>query len=226
MIKILRKTEHGHVDHGWLNTYHHFSFASYYDPNKMGYGPLRVLNDDYIAPHTGFEMHPHKNMEIITYVIDGILTHKDSLDNERKVSRGQVQYMSAGSGIFHSEHNRDSEVLRLLQIWVVPKTMGGTPNYGDFLFSEEERSNKWLQLVGAHAKIEINQDVNFYVTETNKDINFEVLKGRKVYVVNIEGETMINGNLLSPGDALQADESLAIEPTKTSHVLVIEMRGD
>ncbi len=223
MIKKFSRTELGHVEHGWLKTYHHFSFASYYDSNKMGIGPLRVLNDDYIAPNTGFDRHPHQNMEIITYVIDGELTHKDSLDNERTVSRGQVQYMSAGTGIFHSEHNKSDKPLRLLQVWIIPNRMGVTPNYGDYLF-EEERKNGWLHFVGKTAPISIHQDVNFYVTETSKKTTFDILKGRQVYIVNIEGKTLINGKTLELGDALLTDEPLHIEPEDTSHIFIIEMK--
>ncbi len=223
MIKVLKRTELGHVEHGWLNTYHHFSFASYFDRNKMGVGPLRVLNDDYITPHTGFDTHPHQNMEIITYVIDGELTHKDSLDNERTVSRGQVQYMSAGTGIFHSEHNKSDTLLRLLQVWVIPDTVELTPKYGDYLF-KDERQNNWLHFVGVNSPISVHQDVNFFVTETDKKTFFELTKGRQLYLVNIEGATVINGETLELGDAMISDQSLFIEPKTTSHILIIEMK--
>lgn len=224
MIKKIPRSELGHVEHGWLNTYHHFSFASYFDRDKMGYGPLRVLNDDYIAPNTGFDTHPHENMEIITYVIKGALSHKDSLNNERKVTRGEVQYMSAGTGIFHSEHNRENEELRLLQIWIVPEKKGSEPNYGDHLFKRIDRTDQWLHFVGKGAPISINQDVNFYVTETTVDLFFRVKDDRKLYLVNIEGDTTINGSKLRLGDALISDESLDIKPQSKSHILVIEMK--
>lgn len=226
MIKIRRKAEHGNINHGWLNTYHHFSFANFFDPKKMGYGPLRVLNDDYINGKTGFDMHPHRDMEIVTYVIDGSLTHKDSLNNERKVTRGQVQYMSAGTGIFHSEHNREDETLRLLQIWILPRTLGGMPNYGDYLFEEKDRLDKWLHFVGQKGTVKLNQDVNFYVTETDKEFEFEVNPGRQIYLVNIEGVTNVNGLELVEGDALMADEDLNFTPKDKSHVLVIEMKKE
>jgi len=224
VIKVRRKAEHGNINHGWLDTYHHFSFANFFDPKKMGYGPLRVLNDDYIHGETGFDMHPHRDMEIVTYVIEGTLTHQDSLHNERQVTRGQVQYMSAGTGIFHSEHNKEEETLRLLQIWIIPRVMGGLPNYGDFLFKKEDRENKWLHFVGQNAEVKLNQDVNFYVTESNEPFEFKCLHGRQVYVVNIEGETTVNGVTLEIGDALMADEDLSFKPLSTSHVLVIEMK--
>lgn len=226
MIKIRRKAEHGNINHGWLNTYHHFSFANFFDPKKMGYGPLRVLNDDYINGKTGFDMHPHRDMEIVTYVIDGSLTHKDSLNNERKVTRGQVQYMSAGTGIFHSEHNREDETLRLLQIWILPRTLGGMPNYGDYLFEEKDRLDKWLHFVGQKGTVKLNQDVNFYVTETDKEFEFKVNPGRQIYLVNIEGVTNVNGLELVEGDALMADEDLNFTPKDKSHVLVIEMKKE
>lgn len=226
MIKLRKRAEHGNINHGWLNTYHHFSFANFFDPKKMGFGPLRVLNDDYITGKTGFDMHPHKDMEIVTYVIDGSLTHQDSLNNERKVSRGHVQYMSAGTGIFHSEHNKEDETLRLLQIWILPRLLGGLPNYGDFLFNEEDRLDKWLHFVGQNTDVKLNQDVNFYVTETNKKFEFKVNKGRQVYLVNIEGNTKVNNQFLEEGDAVMANEDLFFIPEETSHVLLIEMKTD
>lgn len=226
MIKIRKRAEHGNINHGWLNTYHHFSFANFFDPKKMGYGPLRVLNDDYITGKTGFDMHPHKDMEIVTYVINGSLTHQDSLNNERKVSRGHVQYMSAGTGIFHSEHNKEDETLRLLQIWILPRLLGGLPNYGDFLFNEEDRQDKWLHFVGQNADVKLNQDVNFYVTESSKEFEFKVNKGRQVYLVNIEGNTKVNNHFLEEGDAVMANEDLLFIPEATSHVLLIEMKSD
>jgi redox-sensitive bicupin YhaK (pirin superfamily) len=226
VIKLRKRAEHGNINHGWLNTYHHFSFANFFDPKKMGFGPLRVLNDDYITGKTGFDMHPHKDMEIVTYVIDGSLTHQDSLNNERKVSRGHVQYMSAGTGIFHSEHNKEDETLRLLQIWILPRLLGGLPNYGDFLFNEEDRLDKWLHFVGQNTDVKLNQDVNFYVTETNKKFEFKVNKGRQVYLVNIEGNTKVNNQFLEEGDAVMANEDLLFIPEETSHVLLIEMKTD
>ncbi len=226
MFTIKRKEEHGNINHGWLNTYHHFSFANFFDPNKMGFGPLRVLNDDYINGKTGFDMHPHRDMEIITYVIDGTLTHRDSLHNERSVTRGQVQYMSAGSGIMHSEHNNADETLRLLQIWILPASTGGIPNYGDYLFEPDERKDKWLHFVGED-KIKLNQDVNFYVIETTKPYEFDVEIGRQIYLVNIEGNTLVNDSILKQGDSLMASSmKLTFTPEGSSHVLLIEMKGE
>lgn len=226
MIKVRRKAGHGNINHGWLDTYHHFSFANFFDPKKMGYGSLRVLNDDYIEAHTGFEMHPHKDMEIVTYVINGKLTHKDSLNNERKVGRGQVQYMSAGDGIFHSEHNNEADTLRLIQMWILPRTLGGNPKYGDHLFEDEDRKDKWLHVVGKEGHIMLNQDVNIYVTETDQPFNFEIKTGRKFYMVNLEGETVVNTISLAPGDAVFGNESIHLTPTGTSHVLLVEMKGE
>lgn len=225
MFNIRRKSDHGNINHGWLNTYHHFSFANFFDPNKMGFGPLRVLNDDYIEGETGFDMHPHKNMEIITYVISGSLTHKDSMGNERVVSSGQVQYMSAGTGIMHSEHNKDDDTLRLLQMWIVPRVMGGLPNYGDFLYKEEDRIDKWLHFAGAGTEVLINQDVNFYVIETEKTFEFDITHGRQAYIVNIDGQTTINDAQLKQGDSLMTNvEKIEFKPKSKSHVLLIEMK--
>ena len=165
---MLRKIDHrqmGKSNLGWLQSIFHFSFAEYYNPENINFGVLRVINDDQIAPGTGFGTHPHRDMEIISYVVDGSLTHADSMGNQRDVKRGHIQYMSAGTGVLHSEHNRSTDPLRMLQIWILPDKQGYAPNYGDYLFEWEERKNKWLHMVSdkeGSAPVKINQDVNFY----------------------------------------------------------------
>jgi len=229
IIKIDSKTM-GKSNLGWLNSIFHFSFAEYFNPTNINFGVLRVINDDLIEPHEGFDTHPHKDMEIISYVIDGELTHADSMGNKRTLKRGQVQYMSAGTGVFHSEHNLDNETLRLLQIWIFPDRRGYTPNYGDYLFDWDLRKDNWLKIVSGksgNAPIKINQDVNIYVLELEKDKEekFSVEKGRQAYLVQIEGESIINEEHLNARDALEIkEETISIKANETSHYLVIEMR--
>jgi redox-sensitive bicupin YhaK (pirin superfamily) len=225
MLKYVNHKEIGYKDHDWLKTYHHFSFADYYDPNKMNYGPLRVVNDDIIAAHTGFPKHPHRDMEIISYVVEGGLSHGDSMGNEETVYRGQVQYMSAGTGVYHSEYNHGDEAVRLFQIWVMPDQKDHVPNYGDYRFEWADRINQWLHLVGKGAPINIHQDVNFYVTyiEEGKSLNLEIGDDRQAYVIAVEGDVRINELLLKEQDALEATESMIFKGIKNSHVLVIEM---
>ncbi|MFT8347571.1 pirin family protein [Clostridium saccharoperbutylacetonicum] len=222
----------GSSDLGWLKSKFHFSFAEYYNPHNIRFGALRVINDDLIAPNTGFDTHPHNDMEIITYIIDGELTHGDSMGNKNSISRGQVQYMSAGTGVYHSEHNIGKEVERSLQIWIYPDKTGYTPNYGDYRFNWSDRKNKWLHMVSnkdGEAPIKINQDVNIYSLELEKGnkINFEVNKGRQAYLVQIEGTSIINEIELNAQDALEiVEEDISIDGKETSHFLVLEMKKE
>ena len=229
---MLRKIDHnqmGRSNLGWLQSIFHFSFAEYYNPANINFGVLRVINDDLIAPGTGFDTHPHRDMEIISYVVDGELTHADSMGNQRTVSRGHVQYMSAGTGVLHSEHNRSRSPLRMLQIWIFPDRPGYTPNYGDYQFNWDDRQNQWLHMVSnkeGKAPIQINQDVNFYSLELEKDkeISFPVKEGRQAYLVQIEGASAINDLALTARDALEiTEEDINIKAEDTSHFLVIEM---
>ena len=229
---MLRKLDHnnmGKSNLGWLQSTFHFSFADYYNPANINFGTLRVINDDLIAPKTGFDTHPHRDMEIISYVIDGELTHGDSMGNQQTVSRGHVQYMSAGTGVLHSEHNRGDQTLRLLQIWIFPDQQGYTPNYGDYRFNWDDRHNQWLHMVSSkegNAPIQINQDVNFYSLELEKEkeISFPIKEGRQAYLVQIEGNSDINQITLEARDGLEVvEEDINIKATETSHILLIEM---
>ena len=231
-VTMLRKIEMqnmGKSNLGWLRSIFHFSFAGYYNPNNMNFGVLRVINDDLIDQEEGFDTHPHKDMEIISYVVQGELTHADSMGNKRSLKRGHVQYMSAGTGIYHSEHNYGDEILRILQIWILPDKNGYTPNYGDYMFDWDLRKDKWLKIVSninGDAPIKINQDVNIYVLElaNKKEIEFTVGKNRQAYLVQIEGESDINDIQLSPKDALEIiEENILIKSNGISHYLVIEM---
>lgn len=230
MLKKLDIKNMGHSNLGWLNSIFHFSFAQYYNPDNMNFGVLRVINDDIIEAGTGFDTHPHKNMEIVSYVIDGELTHGDSMGNKRTLYRGQVQYMSAGTGVLHSEYNYGDKPGRFLQIWVLPDKNGYAPNYGDYLFDWEERKNKWLHFVSnktGNAPIKVNQDVNFYALEldADKEITFPVKEGRQAYLVQIEGSSFINNINLTERDALEiTEEDITIKSKDTSHFLLIEMK--
>lgn len=229
MIKKIEGSRMGSSNLGWLQSKFHFSFADYYNPLNMHFGVLRVINDDLIAPNTGFDMHSHKNMEIISYVVNGALTHEDSMGNVNTIQRGHVQYMSAGSGIFHSEYNHSNQVVRLLQIWILPAILDIQPNYGDYRFAWDLRKNKWLHMVSNEVienVIKINQDANIYALELaeNNLISFDVANNRQAYLVLIEGKAMVNGIYLKAQDALEAvGEKIDIKAQTNTHFLLIEM---
>lgn len=230
-----------HIDHktmgrsslGWLDSHFHFSFAEYYNPDNIQFGALRVLNDDIILPGTGFDRHPHQDMEIISYVVEGELTHTDSMNNRRMLTRGDVQYMSAGTGVFHSEHNYGTVPLRFLQIWLLPDHKGHEPNYGDFKCNNEDKINIWMPIAASadnpisSAPVRIHQDVNIYATllPNAQSVSFAAAKGRQAYLVMIDGSAKINGALVSTRDAVEViEDTAAIEPSDSAHVLAIEMK--
>lgn len=232
MLRKLENSNMGRSDLGWLKSIFHFSFAEYYNPRNMNFGVLRVINDDLIEPNAGFDMHPHRDMEIISYVINGELTHGDSMGNKGTITRGHVQYMSAGTGVYHSEHNFGHETTRLLQIWIIPDKKGHSPSYGDYEFEWEMRKNKWLHIVSSKdedAPIKINQDINFYVLELDEKnkIDFSVQKGRQAYLVQIEGSSQIKDHILNARDAMEiTEEDILITANENSHLLVIEMEKE
>ncbi len=230
MLKKIEAQNMGKSNLGWLQSHFHFSFAEYYNPDNMNFGELRVVNDDLIAPGMGFESHPHKDMEIITYVIDGELTHKDSMGNESTLKRGEIQYISAGTGIYHSEHNLGTQTLRLLQIWVLPDALGHTPDYGEYRYQWDKRINNWLNIVSSKSgdsPIKINQDINILVISLYKGnkANFEVAKNRQAYVIQIEGSSDINDITLGERDSLESvEEDLEIKAQTNSHLIIFEMK--
>lgn len=232
MLRKLDNKNMGRSDLGWLQSIFHFSFAGYYNPDNMNFGVLRVVNDDLVAPDTGFEMHPHKDMEIVSYVVEGELAHGDNMGNKNTITRGHVQYMTAGTGVFHSEHNFGDVESRFLQIWLLTDKKGHKPNYGDYRFNWEDRKNQWLQIVSSHdgdAEIKINQDANIYVIELDKEreINLQVDRGRQAYLVQIEGISEINHINLKDRDALEiVEEDIKIKAIEKSHILVIEMKKE
>ena len=229
MIKKLPKENMGKSNLGWLKSRFHFSFAEYRNPKNINFGVLRVLNDDLVEAKTGFEMHPHENMEIISYIVDGEITHKDSMGNSETLKRGEVQYLSAGDGIYHSEHNlHQSEDLRLLQIWIIPPKASLPRLYGSHQYKEDERKNRLLKIVSSQngdSKIKIYQDVNIYVSEFDKPLEYEIKENRQIYFVQIEGSSTVNGVALDFGDAMEItnEKKLTINPISKSHILFIDM---
>ncbi|HHX70376.1 MAG: pirin family protein [Miniphocaeibacter sp.] len=232
MLKRINNEYLGQSDLGWLRSRFHFSFAEYYNPNNINFGRLRVINDDLVKAGKGFTTHPHMNMEIVSYVVDGKLTHADSMGNEHTLTRGQVQYMSAGTGVYHSEMNYGDETLRFLQIWVVPDKNGYTPNYGDFRYNWDDRKNKWLHIVSSvdgDANVKLHQDFNIYVTELDegKELEFKVEEGRQAYIVQIEGKSKINNIEMFMRDGMEVvEEDLKIEAVEKSHIMILEMNKE
>ncbi|WP_026566583.1 pirin family protein [Bacillus sp. UNC41MFS5] len=230
MLRKINSRDMGSSNLGWLRSKFHFSFADYYNPDNIQFGVLRVINDDLINPQTGFGTHPHRNMEIISYVVNGELTHGDSMGNQNTITRGQVQYMSAGTGVLHSEYNLGEHTSRFLQIWILPDKIGHTPAYGDFRFNWDDRKKNWLHMVSGidgDAQIKINQDANIYSLELQqgKEISFPVKEDRQAYLVQIEGTSIINGIELSDRDGMEiVEEDITIKAEKTSHILLIEMK--
>jgi redox-sensitive bicupin YhaK (pirin superfamily) len=225
----------GRAFHGWLDSHFHFSFAEYYNPDNIRFGVLRVLNDDLVEPGTGFDPHPHQDMEILSYVVEGELTHTDSMRNRKTLSRGQVQYMSAGTGVVHGEHNRGESKLRFLQIWILPDRKGYTPNYGEYRFAFEDRENKWLPIAagteneGSTAPIRIHADINAQAAllTGGRPLDLAVAEGRQAYLILIEGEADINGLRMSQRDGMEiVEENVTITPKDSAHILVIEMAGE
>ncbi len=233
MIKHISSENMGHSNIHWLDSYHHFSFSTYYNPKNIKFGVLRVLNDDRVGSMTGFDTHPHENMEIISYVVDGELTHKDSMGNGHTLKRGEVQYMSAGTGVTHSEHNFSHEVLRFLQIWIFPDKKGYAPNYGDHRFNWEDRVGRWMPIASGDGNsdfpIQLHNDVHMYATLIPREdtLTYKVEKGRQAYLVLVEGWGDINGISVEERDALEiTEEEITIKAMSSSHILLIEMAKD
>ena len=231
MLRIRKATERGHADHGWLNTYHTFSFAGYYDPKHMGFRELRVINEDRVQPKEGFPTHPHRDMEIITYVLEGALEHKDSMGNGSVIRPGEVQRMSAGTGITHSEFNHSgSELVHFLQIWILPDREGVTPGYEQRFFPDEEKRNN-LRLIasqdGRNGSVTINQDVNLYAAllEPGQEIVHALPVGRHAWVQVARGSVEINGHHLEQGDgaAVSDENQLIVTGKEKAEVLLFDL---
>ena len=205
MITIRRSEERGHANHGWLDTSYSFSFADYYDPKHMGFRDLRVINEDRVAAGQGFGMHPHRDMEILTYIIDGELSHRDSMGRGATIGTNDVQRMSAGTGVMHSEVNQSTKPVHLLQIWLLPEAEGLKPSYEDRTFTAEEKQNQ-LCLIASHDGHEgsttINQDASVYASllDSGKSLELALKPGRHAWVQLVRGELDVNGTKLVKGD--------------------------
>jgi len=222
----------GHADHGWLNAYHSFSFASWYNPDRVQFGALRVLNDDTVAAGMGFGTHPHDNMEIITIPLEGDLAHKDSMGNEFTIKNGDVQVMSAGSGIRHSEFNPNADQrTKLFQIWVFPKQRDVTPRYQQITLNKSLEKNDFAQILSPDADdagVWIHQDAWFYLSDFDADFSKKLAlkkEGNGFYIMNIEGQIEVNGEKLETRDAIGIWETTEIEikATTASKFLVMEI---
>ena len=233
MLKIRKSNERGYADHGWLKSFHSFSFADYYDPQHMGWGNLRVINEDRVAPGTGFGTHGHRDMEIISYVLTGYLAHKDSMGNVKGIPPGDVQRMSAGSGVRHSEFNHAPDATtHFLQIWIEPNVTGIAPSYEQKTFSDTEKRGA-LRLVassdGAQGSVTIYADAALYagLLDGAETAMLALNPARKAYVFLVRGELDVNGTRLSAGDAalLQDESQIRLTQGKDAEVLVFDLQA-
>lgn len=231
-MNALRKSnERGYADHGWLKSFHTFSFAGYYDPKNMGYGPLRVINEDRVAPGEGFGKHPHRDMEIISYVLDGELEHKDSMGTGSIIRPGDVQRMSAGTGVTHSEYNPSPKNgVHFLQIWIEPENTGIKPSYEQKFFGPEEKRGKLRLLAspdGRDGSVTVHQDAELYAAliDGAEKVTHTLEDGRRAYVHVARGAVTVNGQALGSGDALKVDgeKQVVIEKGDNAEVLLFDL---
>jgi len=228
MIQLRRRDERGHFDHGWLNTYHTFSFDRYYDPRHMGFRALRVINEDRVAPAQGFGTHPHRDMEIITYILDGALEHKDSMGTGSVIRPGEVQRMSAGTGVTHSEFNPSkSDPVHLLQIWILPEARGIRPSYEQKQFSRESMRGN-LRLIAAHDPIEgavaIHQDVRLFATVLDGEtVTHDLLPGRYAWLQVARGSMELNGIPMQAGDGAAVSEVETLNIAGNGEALLFDL---
>jgi redox-sensitive bicupin YhaK (pirin superfamily) len=229
--QILRSNERGHVNHGWLDTYHTFSFGDYYNPHLMGFRSLRVINDDLVMPARGFATHPHKDMEIISFVISGQLAHKDSMGNGSTIKAGEFQYMSAGSGVRHSEFNPShEEATRLLQIWIIPDEKGATPRYAEKSF--QDAASGVFHLVaskeGRDQSMSIRQDADLWFARLENDeaVSHHLPPGRHAWLHVAQGEVLLDeSTVLQEGDAVAFDDThtLHLKAIRPSQLLLFDL---
>ncbi|KAM3102696.1 pirin family protein [Phormidesmis sp. 146-12] len=237
MLTLRKAEDRGHANHGWLDSYHTFSFANYYDPAHMGFRTLRVINEDRVAPSQGFGRHPHRDMEIITYVLEGALEHQDSMGNRAVMLPGEVQRMTAGTGVTHSEYNHsDRDPVHLLQIWILPEQRNLEPGYEQKAYSDDEKRGN-LRLIasqdGRNGSVTVHQDLNLYATVlsegekvslTETDLSESPARGRHFWVQVARGAVSLNGELLNQGDAAALDgETLELVGKEDAEVLVFDL---
>jgi redox-sensitive bicupin YhaK (pirin superfamily) len=230
MMNIRKAEERGQANYGWLNSHHTFSFANYYDPEQMGFRALRVINDDIVGPGGGFDTHPHRDMEIISYVLSGELQHKDSMGNGRVIRPGEFQYMSAGTGVMHSEFNPSSrDPVHFLQIWIVPDKKGLKPHYAERTGTQlpAGRLNLVASKAGRDGSIAINQDADLYLAKLGQGdaVSHKLLPQRHVWVHVAEGKVNLNGKELGAGDgaAVSGEQALEFAAKTPSQVLLFDL---
>jgi len=231
MIQVRKASERGYADHGWLRSFHSFSFADYYDPAQMGFGDLRVINEDRVQPGMGFDTHGHRDMEIISYVLEGALEHKDSMGNGSVIRPGDVQRMSAGTGVRHSEFNPSkSELVHFLQIWIEPGVTGIRPEYEEKHFDAADKRGR-LRLIaspdGAEGSVKLHQDARLYAAliDGKERVTHALAPGRRAYVHVARGSAAVNGQPLAAGDALKAEElnEIVVEHGDKAEVLMFDL---
>jgi redox-sensitive bicupin YhaK (pirin superfamily) len=228
MIYLRKANDRGHANHGWLDTWHSFSFADYYDPNFMGFSALRVINEDAIDAGQGFGTHPHKDMEILTYVLEGAVEHQDSMGNKEQVPAGEFQIMSAGTGIRHSEYNPNSDQrLRLYQIWIIPERTGITPRYEQRRFDAMQGRQLVLSPDARDGSLKVYQDMELWRWALNneEESRFEVREGRHVWIQVVKGEVTVNGTTATTSDGLAIwdEQALSVQASQDSEILLFDL---
>jgi quercetin 2,3-dioxygenase len=231
MIEIRKGEDRGHADHGWLRTWHSFSFADYFDPAHVEFGPLRVINEDYVKPGSGFGMHGHRDMEIITYILAGALEHRDSMGNGSVIRPGNVQRMSAGTGVLHSEFNpSEKDTVHLLQIWIQPSKRGVTPSYEEVTFADADKRGRLRMIAspdGREGSVRIHQDARVFagLFDGEESAQRTIAPGRRAYVHMARGEASVNGQQLRAGDGLKLADvsSVAIAKGAGAEVLLFDL---
>lgn len=231
MLEVRKSSQRGHTKTYWLDSYHSFSFGDYYDPQNIHFGPLRVLNDDTVQPGEGFGTHPHRDMEIVSIVLQGSIAHKDSTGTNGVITVDEVQRMTAGAGIFHSEFNNSStDILKFLQIWFIPNKTALMPSYEQKKFSHQEKKNKLLKIVSGEKEdgvIFINQDANIFLCDLDKGnkIKYELKRERGAYLHVINGAVDVNDLLIKDGDAIKVSEESQIEikPEENSQIILFDL---
>ncbi|MBK5143395.1 pirin family protein [Budviciaceae bacterium BWR-B9] len=228
MIYLRKADVRGHANHGWLDSWHSFSFADYYDPNFMGFSALRVINEDRVAPGQGFPTHPHKDMEILSYVLEGTIEHQDSMGNKERVPAGDFQIMSAGTGVRHSEYNpSDSEPLHFYQIWIIPDRKDITPRYEQKTFAEKHARQLVLSPDARDGSLKVYQDMELWrwTLDAKEKAEFSIKEGRRIWVQVVKGEVEINGVQASNSDgiALWDESTMNITVHSDSEILVFDL---
>lgn len=229
MIDIRKFDSLGHANHGWLDARHHFSFANYHDPDRMGWGALRVWNDDVIAAQSGFPPHPHRDMEIITYIRTGAITHRDSMGNIGRTEAGDVQVMSAGSGVTHSEFNLENADTSLFQIWIIPDQSGGNPGWGQRQFPEADRTGRFVTLASGvegddALPIRANARVAAATVPAGEAVSYELGAGRHAYLVAAKGRIRVNGESADPRDgiAIRDVDTIRVEALDDAELVLVD----